>query len=118
VPLISKDIVDSGSNANGSYVRFSDGTQICWQSVTVTDQAIDTAYGSLYLGSRNFTFPAAFIAVPTVTCGSFYVSSQGSFPGSPKAISTTSVTIVGMDISSRAAGGSTLISYTAIGKWR
>jgi len=27
-------LIEQGSNANGSYIRFADGTQICWQSHT------------------------------------------------------------------------------------
>lgn len=41
-------IVTRGSNANGEYVRFADGTQICWATVT----------GGAAL--RTWTFPAAF----------------------------------------------------------
>lgn len=39
-------IIERGSNANGEYVRFADGTQICWMSVTGID--ISTAVGSIY----------------------------------------------------------------------
>jgi hypothetical protein len=55
-------IIERGSNANGEYVRFADGTQIC----TSPDLPVDatTAAGSIYRGEVGWTFPAGFIDVP------------------------------------------------------
>jgi len=58
-----------GSNSNGSYTRFADGTQICWAS---HDPA---SFGSMLTGSdanykyktKTWVFPAAFTAVPVAT---------------------------------------------------
>ena len=44
-------IVDSGSNANGEYIRYSDGTQICW-ATKVHDFSITTL--------SSYPFPVAF----------------------------------------------------------
>ena len=64
-------VIERGSNANGEYVRFADGTQICWKRVTLTAQDINTAYGSLYrsgsLLSGNTALAATFTGVPTTT---------------------------------------------------
>jgi len=49
-------IVARGSNANGEYVRFADGTQICW----VADRAWTTNAN----GNDTWPFPAAFVALP------------------------------------------------------
>ncbi|HPD93242.1 MAG TPA: DUF2793 domain-containing protein [Pararhodobacter sp.] len=54
-------IIERGSNANGEYVRFADGTQICqFRQVGV---AITTAsVGGLYRSAAiAWTFPAAFV---------------------------------------------------------
>ncbi|KAA5661914.1 hypothetical protein F3G64_33970, partial [Pseudomonas aeruginosa] len=32
-------IIERGANANGDYVRYADGTQMCWFNASVTDQA-------------------------------------------------------------------------------
>lgn len=55
-------IIERGSNANGSYVRFADGTQICHFNGTDPNYAT-TASGSIYIGngSVTWTFPAAFV---------------------------------------------------------
>jgi hypothetical protein len=48
-------VIERGSNANGEYVRFADGTQICTHQVSA-DAAAEVAW----------TFPAAFSATPSV----------------------------------------------------
>ncbi len=52
-------IVAYGSNANGEYVRFADGTQICWGMV---DLGNFTADGSKQ--AATITLPAAFVNPP------------------------------------------------------
>jgi Protein of unknown function (DUF2793) len=53
-------VIERGSNANGDYVRFADGTQICTQSVSLGGAT--TSVGALFYepGSTNWTYPAAF----------------------------------------------------------
>jgi hypothetical protein len=48
-------VIETGNNANGSYVRFANGTQICFTSKTIF---LDT---NLYQG---VTLPSAFVDVP------------------------------------------------------
>jgi len=59
-------IVYSGSNANGSYVRFSDGTQICFQSYVLTGTSYTRSVQGIteYYQDNLWTYPAAFVAVP------------------------------------------------------
>lgn len=59
--LDSKNVVERGSNANGVYVRFADGTQICTHTFIATTPA--TAGTPLF---GNWDFPAAFGALPNV----------------------------------------------------
>jgi hypothetical protein len=64
-------IVERGSNANGEYVKYLDGTLICKQ--TFTGISVSTATGGNYLwafttATQTWTFPIAFVgAVPAVT---------------------------------------------------
>jgi hypothetical protein len=58
-----KHINESGSNANGCYIRFDDGTQICWRDATV-DLTVET--------NQSFPYPAAFnVSSPRVATWSF-----------------------------------------------
>ncbi len=59
-------IIERGSNANGSYVRFADGTQWCWHSMSVG--VISEALSPLYASApTSWTFPAAFSAAPATS---------------------------------------------------
>ncbi len=60
-------LIERGATANGEFVRFADGTQICWRSgLNVTN--VGTAIGAIFRNSTNptWTFPAPFIAPPVV----------------------------------------------------
>ena len=48
------------TNANGTAVKFADGTMICTLNITVIDQPIDRKYGDTasYSKTREWTFPA------------------------------------------------------------
>ena len=61
-------VIETGTNANGTYTRFADGTQICMVTLDLTATAITTASGSLYMMPSNtlWTFPASFSAIPSV----------------------------------------------------
>lgn len=59
--------IERGSNANGEYVRFADGTQICTIAGLSVSNA-STATGSLYRsGSVYWSYPAAFVALPVAS---------------------------------------------------
>ncbi|MGN1269342.1 MAG: hypothetical protein ACI4UU_00505 [Clostridia bacterium] len=112
-------IVESGSNENGHYIKFVDGTMICYLNITATDQSINTQYGTsaLYFGTRRWTFPQVFISAPVVNCGSFRWGTSGSW-GSVTEINKTYATLIGYDFYPRATGTSTQIKAIAIGKWK
>lgn len=58
----NKSINSRGSNANGEWIRFSDGTQICTIRRDVASQNIP-------VGSKRveiWTFPSAFVGSPSV----------------------------------------------------
>ena len=59
-------IIERGNNGNGEYVRFADGTQMCWHTLSFGD--ITTVEGSLFRPASDvfWTFPAAFAARPDV----------------------------------------------------
>lgn len=65
-------IIERGSNANGDYIRFADGTQICTHLLSIA--APNTAEGSGFISAfaGTWTYPAAFatgtVASTTGTC--------------------------------------------------
>lgn len=60
-------VIERDSNANGEYVRFADGTQIC-TITNLTAANCSTAQGAGFRSDDiEWTFPAAFAASPVVT---------------------------------------------------
>ena len=64
----SKHITESGSNANGYYIKFDDGTMICYRQGTLTIPTMHQLPNGLWHASiaDTFSFPATFNATPFV----------------------------------------------------
>lgn len=113
-------ITESGSNSNGSYIKYDDGTMICYLNIRVTDQAINSQYAgtNIYFGTRVWTFPQQFINDNVaVTCGTFRWSTGGSWGGTAQP-SKSEVQLFGYDLFARATGTDCYISAIAIGRWK
>lgn len=70
-------IIESGTNANGKYTKFADGTLI--QEIVRTDiQAIDTAFNGGFIGAVLYwTFPVPFAAIGDVGYPAVTISARG-----------------------------------------
>ena len=65
------NIIESGSNENGNWIKYSDGTMICYQSFTCNVN-YSTKYGSGYyaeITNEIKSFPVSFIETPKVSVG-------------------------------------------------
>ena len=62
----SKHITESGSNDNGHYIKFDDGTMICYRQGTLTMPTMTQLPNGLWRAFNvgNFYYPATFNAVP------------------------------------------------------
>ncbi|GGG59702.1 tail fiber protein [Salipiger pallidus] len=109
-------LFEYGSNANGSYLRLADGTQICWGSQSLSSIAIGVAYaGGFRSGSvASANFPAPFAASPNVNSDTNDIATGDAIPVSAVRTSTT-VQFRWW----RAEAGTVDVnaSYTAIGRW-
>ncbi|MCW6094543.1 phage tail protein [Clostridium sporogenes] len=110
-------VVDYGSNANGSYVRYYDGTQICWNKVivgtfTATNQVVNAVYGGT---TYNSTFPVAFssssIVVNTNAGSTGYLNSMCA------GVTTTAVNMRVWSPYST-THSSMYYEYIAMGRWK
>lgn len=110
-------IIESGSNSNGSWIKYSDGTMICWKHFTTTDQAIDNQYGSLYQKTRNVSFPQTFVSAPVGICSQFQWGTGATW-GSVMSTNVSSMVLRAFDAFSRAAGTNCEIGWMAIGRWK
>jgi hypothetical protein len=58
-------VIEQGTNANGRYARYADGTQICWHTLAGLP-VVTTAEGSLFVSAEaTWTFPIAFSTAPS-----------------------------------------------------
>ena len=105
------------TNENGTAIKFADGTMICTLETTVTDQAINNAYGNVFMGTRNWNYPVPFIEKPCVFCGIFKWGTSGSW-GGVTGIGNISASLAGYDFFKREAGTNVNISAIAIGRWK
>jgi len=66
--ILDSRIVEMGSNSNGTYVRFENGWQVCWFTNNPTPNFTARTEGAVsgYIHLDNWTYPAAFIANPSV----------------------------------------------------
>jgi hypothetical protein len=116
-------IIERGSNANGEYARFADGTQICTYKHTFTG-AINTSFGSVFNGAvvTAKAFPASFVSgsIPSTAMWVLSITS-----GSPWLVGTSSdPTTVGqwggfyvLNPISIGTSVTAIISMTAVGRW-
>jgi hypothetical protein len=109
-------IIESGSNANGSYERYASGLQICTSPIlTTASVAISIAYfGGFRSNGITWTFPSVFIdavvwAAPIDAGQSFSV-----VPASPSPTVETTYVFVAVTSTSSATRNARL---TAIGRW-
>lgn len=105
-------VIQRGSNANGEFVRFADGTQICTIK-GLTGTTVDSAFGSLFRGPAavTWTFPAAFAAAPVVNASAPNVNCWASV-GAAVAASVT------VRLLSGASQGSVInLDAIAVGRW-
>lgn len=55
-------VIERGANANGDYVRFADGTQICTRILDLDGLSVNVASGALFRSDNvgPYSFPASF----------------------------------------------------------
>lgn len=107
-------IIDSGNNENGNWVKFSDGTMICYAKITAT---ISSSYqGTYYAGGWHF--PLAFIEIPVV------LFSAKTYPYGLVALDDFSASATGnftiQSVSTTPTLNSSTITFSmcAIGRWK
>ena len=105
----SSPIISNGSNANGYYIKFADGTLICWGEWFTKQSTIL---------SHTFVYPYPFIsntAYLSVSVTPVSVTSNG-FSGSVNNLSSTSLDANYYGVTSRDVGVG--LKYIAIGRWK
>ncbi|MBL8560905.1 MAG: hypothetical protein JNN06_01375 [Gemmobacter sp.] len=105
--------IERGSNANGEFARFADGTQLCHLNATVTDP-VTTASGSLFMNAtQTWTFPAPFLAGNTAPSGASSSSGIRFVAGGTLSASSWNYQVA----SAVSSASSSAVRLSAIGRW-
>lgn len=115
-------LIETGSNADGDYTRWADGTQICWKTINigaVNALGAGTLADMYRSATTSWTFPAAFSVAPNVTA-SVRVNAAGA-PGFVvvnvgTAVSATAVTNIQAYRGTNSPNAE-VIYLQAIGRW-
>jgi hypothetical protein len=111
----STDIISKGSNSNGAYIKFADGSLICTVAKSVTEQNNGASAGNFYYSDAGtWTYPLAFNAAPRVIAqviGGHY----NAISAKAVSVGTSSTTYLTMSVNS--TGNAQGLELFAIGTW-
>ena len=105
--MVGGSIIERGSNGNGEYVRFADGTQICYSAGSVVSG----------LASFKWTLPASYVDTGYFADMQLHLGATGD----PKAVGTSLIynVITTSEVTFRVSANATLITkMVAIGRWK
>lgn len=118
VYLDGDKLIDSGTNSNGQWVRFYDGTQICYNTTQFTMPPIipiGGIYGTSTGDYQTLTFPKPFISKPTVTVRTEVGEELNC---STRTVTTTECTWRLFLYAPATEGSVRNVSFNAIGRWK
>ena len=108
--------IERGSNNNGSYEKFSDGTLICYGQTSPLNSGALTQYGSMYYGNVpcEHTFPIPFVSMPCVTTT---IHSNNLTCCIGLYVTATKIQHIGI-MSPQTSVDQVYVDYIAIGRWK
>lgn len=118
--LSTKVINSSGSNSNGNWIKFEDGTMITYQEIEV-EMACNTAWGNLFVGNyaTAINFPQTFKELPKVLIDlKLKVGACFKVEWEIPIITTSSYKNIGIGRGSSSNAVGLTITLYAIGEWK
>jgi hypothetical protein len=109
-------IIERGSNANGEYVRFADGTQICTCDVVYENIMTSIVPGLFQSNVSYAVFAAAFTNVPS--CSVAFTGSNGESAGWVATYSVTTSNLATFAFCPAATATLRTGSVIAVGRWK
>lgn len=116
VHAVKSGIMESGSNDNGNYIKFYDGTMICYGDKYGTTTLVDY-WSQFKRGQVSITFPQTFISTPSVNVGLKNAESLAQLSMAAEDTTTSGFTAKVFKPNAATNTGINL-TYTAIGKWK
>ncbi|WP_034443494.1 hypothetical protein [Cloacibacillus evryensis] len=106
-------IIEEGANANGSWIKYANGTMECYGVLGV--ELTLTVYGNIYEGSVWIPYPAQYVNDNVVNIASVQFPTQSAWC-SCLAKSSNQLIVRVLDIAARS--GTFLIQWRSIGRWK
>lgn len=114
-------VASSGSNDNGNWVKFYDGTMICWGQQSWNGISITNAWGALYESTTMMefaNFPQPFTAAPSMAMFPNNLSGNLYFIEGPRGLTATSPGKFYACLPGALNNVTIGASYIAIGRWK
>ena len=117
------DIIERGSSLNSEYVKYADGTLVCWIVDTSSSTTNDDTYTiqgiTYYRNELTWTFPATFSTTTNLSISNNVLQndfnvSLSSFSSNP---STTAVTLHSVSSKAWSSFGRVAVRAIAVGRW-
>lgn len=115
--LASKAIIESGSNTNGIYIKYGDGTMICYNNKIFSNVPMTTATGALFTtGELSWTYPIKFIQMPSVSI----IPRATNIKLFPQQLDIQLTDELRLSLTGPVSTtlGNIVINFTAIGRWK
>ncbi|MBC2659936.1 hypothetical protein H7A76_31290 [Pseudomonas sp. MSSRFD41] len=107
---------ESITNSNGTAVKFSDGTMICWKESSTIQTTSNQVSTGVFLGAAEiFTFPVPFVTIGVVIPSVSYSAYAYCWGSVGEGNNPNQCRVVGF---SHAANAQYQARYLAVGRWR
>lgn len=110
---VARQFPTYGSNSNGSYQLFGDGTCVCWGSVSVSFSSVSAASAVWTFPYTGFT--AVPIVLPALNAGGSLTTQEFFAAADP--ISATQATIYAQQYKGVSVTGTVTVAVEARGRW-
>jgi hypothetical protein len=109
-------IIETGSNANGEFIKFADGTMFCFGIVTAA-LVTSSSIGSIYFNSvAALTHPAEFTSISSVEMSNTTTQAGMVFGATARSVSFTNYTLRAYGVTNTSSCSTWF--YSAIGRWK
>ena len=106
----------TGSNSNGTYIKFADGTLIQYGTTTISVSLSQIASTGVYYQSKTLNMPLSFASTTYTISGSSRYSTGHILPIGGVANTVSQVNICIYDFYARS--GNVSVRWMAVGKWK
>lgn len=116
VHAVKSGIMESGNNDNGNYIKYYDGTLICYgDKYGIT--TLSSYWNQFKKGQLSVTFPQTFTSAPSITISSINTEYYAQLSFGADSITVNGFTAKVFKPNSAVSTGVNF-SYIAIGKWK